>query len=270
MLCLAGILYYLKGKETAAAGLFVFAAFIKVYPVFFLIWIIIRGSVRTSVIITVFVLLFLFVPIVNRGFERGTADIKDYYTSFLQPFKDGRIEPQFHNHSLSSAIFKAFQPSNEGDGFDYRLFNVSIETTNYIYKASFLLLFGMMVFIIGRNRYRKQTATVYELSVVFLAMLLLCGITWEYHLVTMLFVYMSLITMNTGDMSKRCVYLRGFFLFCAGALALIGRDTVGDRLFHYFGGYNSLTILMLGLMLFFFFFDGFNKNPNRLAKQVSL
>src|SRR6185437_1164513 len=197
VLCLAGILYYLKGKGTVAIVFFVLATFLKVYPVFFLIWLVLRGSVKTPFVIAAFTLLFIITPMINRGLDQGKADIEDYYTSFIKPFEKGRIEPQFHNHSLSSAIFKITQPSIEGDGYNYRIFDVSVETTYIIYKISFLILFGMMIFMIVRNRYLNQGVSIYELSVVFLAMLLLCGITWEYHLVTLLFVYTALIVMKT-------------------------------------------------------------------------
>jgi len=268
VLCLAGIIYFFKGKQTLSAGFFVLATLIKVFPVFFLIWLVLRGSLKTPFIILGFLFFFSIIPLINRGFSQGISDLKDYNTTFIQPFEHGRIEPQYHNHSLSSAIYKATQHSNEGDGYDYRIFDVSMNTTNLIYKISFIVLFGMTFFLVIRNRILKLGITAYELSVIFLAMLLLCGITWEYHLVTLLFVYMSLVTKPAKIKSRVATLIRMLLFLSAVALSIVGKDTVGDRYFHYFGGYNSLTILMLWLFICFFFCDIFLQGiPMQLKKD---
>jgi len=267
VLCMAGIIFFYKKKQTASAGFFVFATLIKVYPVFFLIWLVIRGNFKTLFIVLGFLLVFSIIPILIRGYSQGISDLKDYNITFIQPFEHGRIEPQYHNHSLSSAIYKATQHSNEGDGYDYRIFNVSMDTTILIYKISFVVLFGMMLFLIIRNRFLNIGITAYELAVIFLSMLLLSGITWEYHFVTLLFVYMVLITNPTQNKSLAVIIFRAFFLSMAAVLSIVGKDTVGDRIFHYFGGYNALTILMLGLMCYFFYCDIFMKSLPMKPKE---
>ena len=270
VLCLAGVLLYLNGKRTYPVFFLVFATFIKVFPVFFLVWLVIRGSFKMPFIIAGVVILFTFAPIINRGFSRAESDIKDYYSSFLEPFQKGRVEPEFNNYSLSSAIFNAFQPSIDSDGDNFRLFYISREATNIICKFASILVLSMLIFIVRRNRVLNRGVTVYEMAILFLTALLLSGITWEYHLVTLIFAFMALISMNVAGMKKGWAFFRVVFLLFAIALDLVGRDTVGNKLFHYIGGYNALTILMLGLFLFFFFFDIRQHNKIDIVKSHSL
>ncbi len=254
VLSLMGVLWMLKNKETPAVICFVTATFIKVIPLFFLIWLVFRGTFKTYLRVLIFTVLCLLVPLLWRGVEMGTHDLKDYYITFLEPFKEGRVEAVFHNHSLSSAIYNISLPMYDKLGLDFNLLHLTEAAARKVYFYSFFLLFGVFVFSLAILKIVKKPISSSEIAVVFLITHLLSGITWEYHLVSMLFVYSCLLLI---PMEKKPTLFKVFHYLLIGLVvvnAIVGQDTVGPILYHYFGGYGAVTWMMV-LLYFYFLYD---------------
>ena len=249
VLCLLGLFFYLKKNENAAVLVFVVATFIKILPIFFLIWLASKGNFKTILKIALVAIACVLMPFFWRGTTQGTADLWAYYHTFLEPFKNGRVEPEFCNHSLASALYKWFLPTqNEPLGYSYQLFEGNLKTTQLIYKISFATL---MTLFLGTLIYRRltQKRTIYwEFVLIFALTHLLSGITWEYHFVSMQLVYVPFFYALISSAKAKNAF-NTLVVFLVVAMGLVGSDTVGSRYYHYIGGFGALTLMLL--LLFF-------------------
>ena len=250
VLCLASIVASFQNKETKASAYLVIAAFIKVLPVFFIPWLVLRSKPRIILKLSMAAMLCLALPIVFRGWNTGLHDLQNYYYTFLQPFKEGRVEPEFHNQSLAASIFKICLPSSAEPGFNYQLFRVSEAKAALIYKFSFLgMAAAMMMFLLWERLVYKKN-TLRGIAIVFIAMHLLSGITWEYHLVSLVLVYAIFALYYwqlKGIADKFFFYLISVFVVL---FSFVGKDTVGNYLYHYLEGYSVVTWTLV-LMFFY-------------------
>lgn len=270
VLCLMGVLFMLRNKETPAVICFVIATFIKVIPMFFLIWLLFRGNYKTYLKVIIVTALCILIPLIWRGFEMGIQDIKNYYITFLEPFQQGRVEAEFHNHSLSSGIYKLSLPMQNEPGFDFNILHLTEYQAKKVYFYSLITIFILFISCLSYLRFSKKPITFLEISIILLTTHLLSGITWEYHLVSLLFVYMSLFIIAK---EKKSLISKSIIYFLYGIViinAIVGKDTVGSNLYHYFGGYGSLTWMMLILLLYFLYECMFrNKySPDKLNNHI--
>ena len=253
VLTLAGILASLKGKEWVAVWCIVIGVFIKIIPVFFIPWLILRGNFSTVLKIVLCSALCFILPLIWRTFPVGWHDLNHYYNTFLGPFKEGRVEALFKNQSLSAAIYRLCLPNGDGDNFVYRLFNLNIGQAAIVYKICFTiigLLFGCYLLW---ERFILKKTTLYGIALVFITMHLLSGITWEYHLVSLILVYAIFSLYYRQSMRLMSCIL--FYVICALIVccSIIGSDTVGYTLYHYSDGYSLATWIMVCLFFFMIF-----------------
>ena len=252
VLCLYAVLSSMKGREWIAVACIVAGIFIKVLPIFFLPWLMLRGNGKTLLKMAVCAAVCIFLPWLWR-YGMGWQDIHNYYTSFLEPFKDGRVEPEFHNQSLSAAIFKICLPTTLDAGYNYRLFNLNVAQAQFIYKCSFLLMGVLLMGFLLWERFVNKQNTLRGIALIIICMHLLSGITWEYHLVSLLFVYAVFALYYKRQMgwwSKFFFYVLGFFIVL---FSIVGKDTVGTFMYHYLEGYSVVTWTMVGLFFYMFF-----------------
>jgi hypothetical protein len=251
LLCLFGVLSHLQGKETAAATFFTVGAFVKVLPVFFLVWLVSKGSWRTVVKIGAVAAVCVALPMLFRGIEQGWLDHLRYYATFLEPFRQGRVEPEFRNYSLSSMVYNWCQPTqNEPMGFSYRLFGISLAQTKMVYKTAALTLVAVWFAMLVWSRFIVKKINFWEISYMLILMNLLSGICWEYHLLPIIFVFTPIIYTILQKNTPITLVHRAFILFLLGVCAflnIVGTDTVGVKGMHYIGGYGVLTLVWLAL-----------------------
>lgn len=246
VLCLLGIRAFVEKKELAAGGWLVAATAIKLTPLFFVVWALIRGTRRMWVAIVAAGVLSLTLPMIQRGFAQGIVDLRTYYQTFLQTFAAGRVIPEYTNQNLAAMIYRAVVPMSSQDlpPYDYA-YLPSLETAApLIYRVLTVSILAIFLAHLVRLRIGNRALTALEISSVFLASHLLSGITWKAHLVTLLFVAYSFMALNPDLMGRgRRV---AFALACAGLVAIaLGRDVIGSRLHHYVGGYSLIVWVML-------------------------
>lgn len=246
VLCLLGIQAFVARRELAAGGWIVAATAIKLTPLFFVAWAIIRGTRRTLAAIAGFGLLGLALPMIQRGLARGIVDLTTYYQSFLHEFAAGRVISDYRNQNLASMIYRATIPMSSGDvpGYNYTYLPTLEASAPLIYRvlAVTILVACLVNLVVLRTRGRPIGAL--EISNVFLASHLLSGITWKAHLVTVLFVAYAFFSMDWKRLSRvdQVVLALGW----AGIAVIgLGRDVIGSRLHHYAGGYSIIVWVML-------------------------
>lgn len=252
LLSLLGCYYHLINKNNQAILVLVVATFIKIIPIFILLWVLRKCKVR-KYLLSIFVASFcVLVPLAVRGIAQGSMDISEYYTTFLEPFKQGRVEPNMHNYALNAALYKIFSYTEDGAKHGYIISLLSPKTIDIIYKTIALFLLAGFFWIL--NPFKKESNYQYAYHISFILMMthLISGITWEYHLVSLFFVLSVVASdyLNAQKTQKKYYYLLGAFLLFN---SLIGSDTVGFYLFYKSCGYSFLTwqlLVLAGYMLY--------------------
>jgi glycosyl transferase family 87 len=252
-LCLIGVLLLLKKKETPAIICFVIATFIKIIPVFFIIWLLIRGNFKTYIKVGIATLLCFIIPLIWRGFDLGMQDLKHYYQSFIEPFQNGKVEAYYSNESLSSSIYKIFIPEVDEWHYDFSIIQLPLQIVKRINLVCIITLFLSFVSCIAYLRFTKKTISFLEISLILLATHLLSGITWDYHLVSLIFVYTTFIILRKEMKTPISKIFFWFIIIIMTVNSIAGTDTIGEKTFRYFQGYGVITWMMLILYFFFLY-----------------
>ena len=271
-LCLLGVLLLLKKKETPAIICFVIATFIKIIPIFFIIWLLIRGNFKTYIKVAIAIVLCFLIPLIWRGFDLGTQDLKHYYQTFIEPFQNGKVEAYYSNESLSSSIYKIFIPEVDEWHYDFTIIQLPLALVKKINLICVATLFLSFVSTIIYLRIIKKPISFLEISLILLATHLLSGITWDYHLVSLFFVYTTFIILRKQLKSPLSKTFFWFIIFLMTINSIAGTDTIGEMPFRYFQGYGILTWLML-ILYFFFLYQCIFKNkysPNEETNSTPL
>jgi hypothetical protein len=246
VLCLLGIRAFAEQRELAGSGWLVAATAIKLTPVFFVLWALIRGTRRSLAGVAGFGMLCVILPMIQRGFHQGLTDLTTYYQSFLHEFASGRVVAHYTNQNLAAMVYRAVVPRTWGQGETYNyVYLPSLETAApLIYGVLALVVVAALLAHLVRLRVRHRPLSALEISSVFLASHLLSGITWKAHLVTLLFVFYAFFVLDPREIGRGGQVALG--LAWAGIAAIgIGRDLMGDRLHHYVGGYSVIVWAML-------------------------
>ena len=246
VLCLLGIRAFAEQKEVAGSGWVVAATAIKLTPVFFIPWVLIRGTRRSLAAVAGFGILCLTLPMVQRGFHQGVTDLTAYYQSFLGQFASGRVVADYTNQNLAAMVYRAVVPRTWGEGETYNYgYLPSLETAApLIYRVLALVILAAFLAHLVRLRVRHRPLSVLEISSVFLASHLLSGITWKAHLVTLLFVFYAFFVLDPREIGRGGQMALGLAWTGIAAIGL-GRDLMGNRLHHYIGGYSVIVWVML-------------------------
>lgn len=266
VLCLAGLYAYLKNKENQAIIFFTIAASIKIIPGLFLFWMVLKGTPKTLLKASLCMFIALALPIVLRGYSVGLTDLKEYYTTFLLEFEQGKVITTYTNQSLSAAVHRILQPSVNDQGIDYQLFygwENAARPIAMILSVFFLIAFiGKVIF----NRIRSPKIDLFEIAMIFITMNLLSGITWAAHLVTLFVVYSIFFLIRPRNLSLPNRYIVFFLWSLIGTLAIIGKDITGSHLHYLIGGYSVSTLLLILLFLYMLF----NRLPEKRGEPRPL
>ena len=248
LLSLAGIYNYLIKKNNYAIILLVIASFIKIIPIFMLLWVLSKSNYKNYLRTVFYAALCLVIPLLMRGIHQGVIDIQEYYISFLRPFQEGRVEPKMQNYGLSAALYKVFSFTEDGNDYGYIITILQTTTIDLIYKCIITCLVlsfaGMLIY----SRLKKSAVSLYEIGFVLCFTHLVSGITWEYHLVSLFFI-IAVIAVDYFNSTKNkwIYYMLGFILFFN---LIIGGDTVGFYLYYKSCGSSLLTWLLLILSIY--------------------
>jgi hypothetical protein len=106
VLCLLGVRGLVDGRPRAVAWLVVAAA-IKITPIFFVVWAVIRGGRRILGVALLTAAACLALPLVQRGPAVGISDLAAYYAAFLGQFASGTVVTEYTNQNLAAMIYRA-------------------------------------------------------------------------------------------------------------------------------------------------------------------
>ena len=249
VLTLLGISAYLNGLDFRASAYLVAATAIKVTPIVFLSWLVLRGSRRVLVVVPLMLAGCILLPLVLRGKHQGTEDFREYYHTFLEGHQHGNIDSYPAGQNLAALISRMTRPAESEAQPSYRYFPLSQRQAQVAYRvmwAAVLLLFLARLAVL---RIRRRPVTGFEPSMVFLAGYLLSPITFTTHLVGLLFVFYVFLSIPREALGRRWFLPAGILLSGILITGLSGRDLVGRTAYLAVRGYSMMAWTMLLLFL---------------------
>jgi hypothetical protein len=249
VLVLFGVRASLLGRDVRGAAAIVAATAIKITPIFFAAWLVMRRSRRAAVATIVLGLASVLVPLAIRGPERGAGELVEYYHTFLEGHEKGRIDDYQAGQNLAALVSRMTRPPATTERRSYQYLPAAESTAQLLYRVSWLASLALFLVTLLALRIRGAPVTASEVALVFLTGLLLSPITFTTHLVPLLFVFavaFSLPWHALGGPEKVFAAVIGVGIVASG---LSGRDFAGDRAYEAVAGYSVHAWTMLALLV---------------------
>lgn len=236
VLILLGIRAYLRERDLAAAAYVVAATSIKVSPIFFVAWLLIRGRRRAALSVLPLAAACVLVPLLVRGPATGAADLREYYESFLAGHQHAEVRSYTRGHNIASFVNRMMVDTAASE-----------RTAQLIYRVGWAAVALVFLAKLVQLRRRGAPASSFELSMTFLACLLLSPITFTANLVFLLFVFCAFLSVRVATIPTGGRLLAGVLLVAMAMTGLSGKDLVGRsaNLFVRDHGIFVLTMLLL-------------------------
>ena len=249
VLVLLGIRACLRGMNLRAAGYLVTATAIKITPIFFVTWLVVRGSRRAVLAVPLLAIGCVLIPLLLRGPATGTAELVEYYHSFLEGHQHVKIDTYTADQNLAALVSRMSRPVVNAQHLSYMYLPLSQDAAQLVYRVLWVTVLLLFLAKLAALRIRGSRASALELSMVFLGSLLLSPITFTAHLVGLLFVFYAFLSFPPGAISRREYLVAALLLTGMAVTGLSGRDVVGRTAFLSIRGYSLMAWTMLLLFL---------------------
>jgi hypothetical protein len=208
-----------------------------------------RGSRRAALAVPLLAAGCVLVPLLLRGPVTGTAELVEYYHSFLEGHQHIKIDTYTADQNLAALVSRMSRPVQNAQHLSYMYLPLSQDAAQLVYRVLWVTVLLLFLTKLGALRIRGSPVSALELSMVFLASLLLSPITFEAHLVALLFVLYAFLSFPPGTISGGEYLVAAVLLTGMVITGLSGRDLVGDTAFLSIRGYSLMAWTMLLLFL---------------------
>ena len=249
VLTLLGISAYLNGLDLRASAFLVAATAIKVTPIVFLAWLVLRGSRRVLVVVPLMLAGCILLPLVLRGRDQGTEDLREYYHTFLEGHQHGNIDSYTAGQNLAALVSRMSRPGETQGQPSYRYLPLSQRQAQVTYRVMWVAVLLLFLARLAELRIRHRPVTGYELSMVFLTGYLISPITFTTHLVGLLFVFYVFLSTPREALRRQWLLPAGILLFGILITGLSGRDLVGRTAYLAVRGYSLIAWTLFLLFL---------------------
>jgi hypothetical protein len=231
VLSLLAVRGMIMGRASGVAWA-VIATALKITPIFFVIWAVIRGGWRVLRMAVVVGLVALCSPVAQRGIWQGLTDLTTYY----------EVSPPIHHwYGCYRTPIRTWPRWSAGSCAPGASGNSATTTScprrqrplHHTLAIMVLLAFLLNLWRLTRTNRRP---TPLEITSVFLTGHLLSGITWKAHLVTLLFVFYSFLSLDPRPSGRPARLALTVAWAGIAVIGLTGRDLVGHTVHHYIGG----------------------------------
>ncbi|MBO0939756.1 DUF2029 domain-containing protein [Fibrella sp. HMF5335] len=243
LLCLGGILLYLRKYENWALVLLMAATWLKVMPVLLVGVLFFRRPGPVLAKSLAISAAFVGVILLERGPGQGLQDFADFWQITLTPFLAGKVYTDWISFSIPSALFKLLTAHPDVMGVRYHITDWPVAVVRRISTALQLLVVSLTFWQVWQDRRAAQPRpTTWVL--VLLSMILVAGVAWEGHHVTLALMLPILFVRLTqlGWLRVRLALMIG-----TGLVALLISDVAGSTLYNYLQGFSLITVMDLCL-----------------------
>ncbi|MEP6689070.1 MAG: glycosyltransferase family 87 protein [Gemmatimonadales bacterium] len=244
-LVLYGVRAYMRGENLRAAAALVTATALKITPVFFVVWLVLRGRRRAALAVFALALACLLVPLVLRGPARGAAELVEYYHTFLEGHQHGEVGSYGAGQNVAALVSRMTRPPEDAGRTSFRYLPASEQTAQLVYRVAWVVVLLAFVARLLSLRIRGAPVSSLELAMTFLAALLLSPITFTTHLVPLVFVFATALSYRPSTLGWPGYVLAAVLGLGMAASGLSGRDLAGSAAYQAVGGYSVMAWTML-------------------------
>lgn len=244
ILCIGGLYAYLKGRQLTGLGLLSLAMWIKVMPLLIILVLFIRRPRQTLMHVLGFSVLFAMILFGFRGLSQGMQDYLDYWNVTFKPFLlGGKVFTEWIAFGVSATLSKLLTAHEAINGIRYNIVSWPPALVGKISLTLRVLLIGFTYHYVWLTRKQVQLP-LQCILLAFLTMLLVSGVSWEGHHVTLLPVIAGLYQLLTGPTTTD---LRRWLAIVTITVGLLTSDLVGSHLSDYLQAYSLITYNVLFL-----------------------
>lgn len=244
VLVLAGVAAGTRTWWFASAAAIIAAAGIKVVPLIFLAWLILRSPRRVLTLSVVIGVGVIAIPLLWRGPAQGWVDLTEYFSGFLTEYLSGQVRIRWDNYNLSTLAYSPFVPLNDPSGMGGPWLPGGEAAGAWLYRALALMVVTTWVGMVLLLRRTGALWNAYEVAATFTAGLLLSGVTWSAHLVPLVFISAVLFSSSPRLQPQP----RRFLLWTSIVMALIsgiGQDLFGATVHGAIRAYHIVPLFLV-------------------------
>ncbi|MGH7498920.1 MAG: glycosyltransferase family 87 protein [Gemmatimonadales bacterium] len=249
VLTLLGIRGYLRGQHLPAAISIVAATALKITPIFFVAWLVIRGRRRAALAVFPLALACVLVPLLLRGPSRGAAELVEYYHTFLEGHQHGEVGSYTAGQNIAALVSRMTRPAEGAEQVSFQYLPAGEHTAQLAYGVLWVTVLLVFLARLVLLRLRAAPVSAFELAMAFLTALLLSPITFTTHLVPLLFVFTTALSVRPATLSAPGRVMAVVICLGMGASGLSGRDLAGDTVYRDVAGYSIVAWTMLLLLV---------------------
>ena len=238
VLILLGLRAWLRGQDLGASAYLVTATALKLSPIFFLAWLLIRGRRQARWAVPPLAAACVLVPLLVRGPVTGAAELTEYYDIFLKGHEQAQVGSYITGHNIASFVNRVM-PDTAG----------SQATAQAVYRVAWVSV-GLILFAkLAHLRLRRAPVSALELSLPTLASLLLSPITFTANLVFLLFVFCAFLWIRFDTLPRWGRFLSLGLMVPMALTGLTGKDLVGRGVNQFVRDEGIFVLTMLLLFL---------------------
>jgi hypothetical protein len=246
LLSVGGLYLYLKNKQIIGLGLLTLAMWLKVMPLLIIGVLFIRRPLQTLLPVVGFSGLFLLMIMGLRGINQGIQDYFDFWSVAFKPFLlEGRVYTDWIAFGLSSLLSKLLMAHPDINGIRFNIVSWPPELVGRISLILRLLVLAITYFYVWQNRQQARLPLT-NILLVYLAILLVSGVSWEGHHVPLLLVIAGLYQSLTALSMNR---LRRWMVTISIIIGLTTSDLVGGHISDYLQAFSLITYNVLFLFI---------------------
>jgi hypothetical protein len=180
-----------------------------------------------------------------RGPATGAAELVEYYHFFLEGHERGEISQYTADQNLAAFVNRMTRQQADAAHASYIYLPTSERTAQRIYRVLWAAVLLTFLARLALLRIRRAPLSAFELCLVFLAGLLLSPITFMAHLVSLLFVYSTFLSVRWNRLSPTGRVAGAVLVVAMAVTGLSGRDLAGSAVYEAVGGYSIFVWTML-------------------------
>jgi hypothetical protein len=251
LLTFGGILLYLRNRLVPALICITIATFLKVMPGLLLLVIAFHNPPKTWLKMIGIAFGLLGLVLIFRGWTRGIGDFTDFYQLALVPFLlGGKVYIDWIALSIPSMLFKLFTATPIESSFYYNVLDLpknvvkNIATFMQVTTVALVLKEPILHFFSNIFKGKLTENTQIPLKtwcMAYCAMVLVAGVSWEGHHITLALVFPSTILLIV----KKHKSWRNALIIIALLISLMAKDLIGSWLYNYSMVWSFITMMML-------------------------
>ena len=248
---LASILFIRSDKVFIGSALLSLSIIIKILPLLFLFYFLLRKKYNTVILSLFWLLLFLLIPATILGWQHNLDLLAAWYHKIIEPnFMQGVIGVGDSNQSFPAMLvrFLSETSANEETHSAVNFISVSTQTIGLLTKFSSLVFIAVIAMLGSSDKEKTTQRENIELSVVFLSAVLMPMLAWKAYFVASIMGYTTIIYCV---MKAQYVYNHRLLIaLITGSFILhtLTADGIwGWRIAHVFQSYSCVTFSMVFL-----------------------